>query len=237
MVGGSFAFQYLLGDFALDEGLRYLRPAARRPSRARRPHTRRLPDRGGVQPLVGEGASRRQVHRRDLQFGKRRRRSGRRMVRSQRARRGARCFRQAQSGRGDDLVEEHDHGARAIRWRRRGAPAAPLQRLVELGPPGTPVRRELADPLSHLVLFGFIYPGERALIPSAVVRDLVNRLLAELEAPTRDSKVCQGTLLSRGQYLVDIDEWGYDDPRIQPRGSMTEDQIADWTAAIDSSKD
>ena len=90
---------------------------------------------------------------------------------------------------------------------------------------------------SHLVLFGFIYPGERALIPSAVVRDLVNRLLAELEAPTRDSKVCQGTLLSRGQYLVDIDEWGYDDPRIQPRGSMTEDQIADWTAAIDSSKD
>ena len=90
---------------------------------------------------------------------------------------------------------------------------------------------------SHLVLVGFIYPGERALIPSAVVRDLVNRLLAELEAPTRDSKVCQGTLLSRGQYLVDIDEWGYDDPRIQPRGSMTEDQIADWTAAIDSSKD
>jgi hypothetical protein len=60
--------------------------------------------------------------------------------------------------------------------------------------------------LAHLVLFGFIYPGERALIPPAVVRDLVNRLLAELDVPTRDSKVCQGTLLSRGQYLVDIDE-------------------------------
>jgi hypothetical protein len=84
--------------------------------------------------------------------------------------------------------------------------------------------------LSHLVLFGFIYPGERALIPSAVVRDLVNRLVAELDVPTRDSKVCQGTLLSRAQYLVDIDEWGYEDARVHPRGAMTGQQIAEWTA-------
>ena len=73
--------------------------------------------------------------------------------------------------------------------------------------------------LSHLVLFGFIYPGERALIPSAVMKDLVNRLLAELDVPTRDSKVCQGTLLSRAQYLVDVDDWGYEDARVQPRGN------------------
>jgi hypothetical protein len=89
--------------------------------------------------------------------------------------------------------------------------------------------------LSHVVLFGFIYPGERALIPSAVMRELVNRMLAELDVPTRNSKVCQGTLLSRAQYLVDIDEWGYEDARLLPRGSMTEDQVADWTAAIDKS--
>jgi len=88
---------------------------------------------------------------------------------------------------------------------------------------------------SHLVLFGFIYPGERALIPSALMKDLVNRLLAELEVPTRDSKVCQGTLLSRAQYLVDVDEWGYEDARMVPRGSMTEQQIEEWTAAIDES--
>jgi len=90
--------------------------------------------------------------------------------------------------------------------------------------------------LSHLVLFGFIYPGERALIPSAVMRDLVNRLLAELEVPTRDTKVCQGTLLSRAQFLVDIDEWGYEDSRLHPRGAMSEQQIAEWTAAIDKSQ-
>ncbi len=90
--------------------------------------------------------------------------------------------------------------------------------------------------LSHLVLFGFIYPGERALVPSAVVRDLVNRLVAELDVPTRNSKVCQGTLLSRAQYLVDVDEWGYEDARVQPRGNMTEAQVQEWTAAIDKSK-
>jgi hypothetical protein len=90
--------------------------------------------------------------------------------------------------------------------------------------------------LSHLVLFGFIYPGERALIPASVMRDLMNRLLAELEVPTRDSKVCQGTLLSRAQYLVDIDEWGYDDARQAPRGTMTPEQVAEWTAAIDKSR-
>jgi hypothetical protein len=87
--------------------------------------------------------------------------------------------------------------------------------------------------LSHIVLFGFIYPGERALIPAAVLKDLIGRLQAELDVPTRDSKVCQGTLLSRGQYLVDIDEWGYEDARREPRGSMTDKQIEVWTAAID----
>ena len=89
--------------------------------------------------------------------------------------------------------------------------------------------------LSHLVQFGFIYPGERALIPAPVMRELVNRLSAELEVPTRDSKVCQGTLLSRAQYLVDVDEWGYDDARQVPRGTMTPEQLAEWTAAIDKS--
>jgi hypothetical protein len=87
--------------------------------------------------------------------------------------------------------------------------------------------------LSHLILFGFIYPGERALIPQHVLRELINRLVAELDVPTRDSKVCQGTLLSRAQYLVDVDEWGYEDARLVPRGSMTPEQIAEWTAAID----
>ncbi len=47
----------------------------------------------------------------------------------------------------------------------------------------------------------------------------MNRLMAELEVPTHDSKVCQGTLLSRAQYLVDVDEWG-----MKTRGSRRADQ-------------
>jgi hypothetical protein len=35
---------------------------------------------------------------------------------------------------------------------------------------------------------------------------------------------------------VDIDEWGYNDARAVPRGSMSEEQIKVWTAAIDKSK-
>ena len=89
--------------------------------------------------------------------------------------------------------------------------------------------------LSHLILFGFIYPGERSLVPSSLVKELMNRLHAELDVPTRDSKVCQGTLLSREQYLVDVDEWGYEDARLTPRGTMTEEQIAAWTGGIDKS--
>jgi hypothetical protein len=34
---------------------------------------------------------------------------------------------------------------------------------------------------------------------------------------------------------VDVDEWGYEDARVQPRGNMTEDQVQSWTAAIDKS--
>jgi hypothetical protein len=87
--------------------------------------------------------------------------------------------------------------------------------------------------LSHLILFGFIYPGERALIPAMVMKDLTSRLIAELDVPTRNAKVCQGTLLSRAQYLVYIDEWGYEDARLEPRGSMSAEQIETWTAALD----
>ena len=86
--------------------------------------------------------------------------------------------------------------------------------------------------LSHLILFGFIYPGERALIPSAVMKDLIGQLLAELDVPTRDSKVCQGTLLSRAQYLVDVQQWGYEDAREAPEIRMTPRDIEHWTTAI-----
>lgn len=83
--------------------------------------------------------------------------------------------------------------------------------------------------LSHLVLFGFIYPGERDRIPARVMQ----HLLARLAAPSTTDKVCQGTLLSRQQYLTDIGRWQYADARLV-QGHMSPEDIAHWTAAIEA---
>jgi hypothetical protein len=85
--------------------------------------------------------------------------------------------------------------------------------------------------LSHLVLFGYIYPGERDKIPSAIMNDLVARLQSE-QGTIGDKQTCNGTLLSRKQYLVDIRERGFRDARLQPRVQMNARDIARWTRAI-----
>jgi hypothetical protein len=87
--------------------------------------------------------------------------------------------------------------------------------------------------LSHLVLFGFIYPGERTQVPEWVMCDLLSRLQHESRAAAADERLCQGTLLSRAQYLVDFLHWGYQDARLRPQGQMTQEEINHWTAAID----
>lgn len=87
--------------------------------------------------------------------------------------------------------------------------------------------------LSHLVLFGFIYPSERTKIPDWVMQKLLHRLQNELPGDPPAERVCQGTLLSRTQYLADITRWGYLDSRLLPIGKMTQEEIDHWTAAID----
>jgi hypothetical protein len=90
--------------------------------------------------------------------------------------------------------------------------------------------------LSHLILFGFIYPAERTRIPTWVMQELLDRVRRELQSHPRAARVCQGTLLSRAEYLIDIEQWGYEDARVLPRGPMTPEEIAQWTAAIDREK-
>jgi len=86
--------------------------------------------------------------------------------------------------------------------------------------------------LAHLVLFGFVYPGERAAVPAAAMAELLERLRAEAAAPSPSDRLCQGTLLSRQQYLMDIGPWGYRDARLAPDVRMTAEDIARWTAGI-----
>jgi hypothetical protein len=84
--------------------------------------------------------------------------------------------------------------------------------------------------LSQLIMFGFVYPDKRQNIPSWVMEELVRRLT--VSRPNLQNDVCYGTLLSREQYLHDLDAWKYRDARQEPYGPMTGEQIEIWTAPI-----
>src|SRR5436309_15522414 len=64
--------------------------------------------------------------------------------------------------------------------------------------------------LSHLILFGYIYPSEQGRIPMAIMEDLMRRLRKE-EPVSGQKRLGRGTLLSRTQYLVDVQKWGFHD--------------------------
>ena len=87
---------------------------------------------------------------------------------------------------------------------------------------------------SHLVLFGFIYPTERSQVPAWVMQELTRRLMREgvCVPVTDEAPVCRGPLLSRAQYLVDVDGWGYRDVRLTHESAMNEDDVKLWTEGI-----
>jgi hypothetical protein len=95
--------------------------------------------------------------------------------------------------------------------------------------------------LSHLILFGFIYPAEQDKVPGWLLDELLQRLEAQRSDPSsRDAaataesqRLCQGTLLSRQQYLHDVRAENYRDARATELSSMTPQDIAAWTAAIE----
>jgi hypothetical protein len=85
--------------------------------------------------------------------------------------------------------------------------------------------------LSHLVMFGFVYPADRGKVPGWVMHELMTRLRAEeLDGP--GERVCRGTLLSPTQYLTDVEQWGYHDARLPPYGTMTPEQVEHWTEGV-----
>jgi hypothetical protein len=84
--------------------------------------------------------------------------------------------------------------------------------------------------LAHLLLFGYVYPADRARVPDRVIETLFERARTA-PAPAADEKLCRGTFLSWQQYLVDVREWGYRDARLQPHGPLAAEQVERWTAA------
>jgi len=87
--------------------------------------------------------------------------------------------------------------------------------------------------LAHLTLFGYIYPGERHRVPAWVMDQLVARLAAETrQPPAGDPHVCAGTLLSREQYLHDVEQLGYVDGRLTTASTMPAEDGAGRTEPI-----
>lgn len=83
----------------------------------------------------------------------------------------------------------------------------------------------------HIVMFLFAYPDRRGDVPHRVIEELSCRL-QRLE-PQETEHICYGTLVSREQYLYDVNTLGYEDARLQPRGGMTSRDLEIWTDAID----
>ena len=89
--------------------------------------------------------------------------------------------------------------------------------------------------LSHLALFGYIYPAAGTRVPAWVIEELMRRLSAELDQTVAEfpGALCRGTNLSRAQYLSDLERHGYRDARLPPCGALSAADVALWTAAID----
>ncbi len=85
--------------------------------------------------------------------------------------------------------------------------------------------------LSHLLLFGYIYPDDAGRLPDWVMDDLLDRARRERKRPAVQRHLCRGTILSRGQYLSDVEERGYTDARLEPVGAMSSEEIGIWTEA------
>lgn len=66
--------------------------------------------------------------------------------------------------------------------------------------------------LGQIHLFDFVYPGHRPHIPHWVREQLYQRAQDEIDA-VGDPEVCQGTLISRFSYNIDVNEWGFRDLR------------------------
>jgi len=86
---------------------------------------------------------------------------------------------------------------------------------------------------AHLVLFGFVYPDRRDAVPRWVTDELTARVRRESEEPPDDEPrpggpVCRGTLVSRSQYLFDVEHLGYRDGRLGPGGTMSRWELDRW---------
>ncbi len=66
--------------------------------------------------------------------------------------------------------------------------------------------------LAQIHLFDFVYPGHREHVPQPVRRELYQRAERDIGS-IGDPTVCRGTMISRFSFTIDVNEWGFHDPR------------------------
>ena len=85
--------------------------------------------------------------------------------------------------------------------------------------------------LSHLVLFAFIYPAQRKVIPRDVLSDSISRFINEEQDKPGTEQICNGTLLSRRQYHYDVMAKGLQDARLSDRCRISPEELDIWDNA------
>jgi hypothetical protein len=65
--------------------------------------------------------------------------------------------------------------------------------------------------LAHIVLFRYVYPTERNLVPDWLMDELMSRVELQRKMPLPLKKPCRGRIFSRDDYYVDISRWGFAD--------------------------
>ena len=85
--------------------------------------------------------------------------------------------------------------------------------------------------LSHLLLVDYIYPSEK-VVPFWLTEELTDRVRKEAALEADQEKICRGTLLSRDQYMTDVEVHGFEDGRLEPNGKLSAEQLDEYTTYI-----
>jgi hypothetical protein len=119
---------------------------------------------------------------------------------------------------GNDVLHLLQAKAHELDWERLRQLAGPHWRLL----------------LAHLTLFGYVYPDLVPLVPRHLLAELSLRLLSERPETISDDNepLCRGTLISNSQYLLDVENLGYQDARLRPWGRLEPDELAPWVDAV-----
>jgi hypothetical protein len=64
--------------------------------------------------------------------------------------------------------------------------------------------------LAHLMTFRFAYPSERSKVPTWVMAELCSKTVDSVLEGDWLEKVCRGSLMSKVNYGIDIQEWGFE---------------------------